>query len=154
MGGEPNAPLRRAMHDVNRLGNKILILERVTAWAWCICCLHHPSLRRRFSGQIICLEHLQEYLQVSSSGCTSEHLRDEFSASSRVPTESGSLQVLLHLQDQKQKQNYSALLQNYSALLLLQRLLVLLLILLIQVLLLTQVLLLSLTFFNRSSYKT
>ena len=71
-----------------------------------------------------------------------------------VPTESGSLQELLHLQDQKQKQNYSALLQNYSALLLLQRLLVLLLLLLIQVLLLTQVLLLSLTFFNRSSYKT
>ena len=72
----------------------------------------------------------------------------------RVPTESGSLQVLLHLQEQKQKQNYTALLQNYSALLLLQRLLVLLLLLLIQVLLLTQVLLLSLTFFNRSSYKT
>ena len=32
--------------------------------------------------------------------------------------------MLLHLQDQKQKQNYTALLQNYSALLLLQKLLV------------------------------
>ena len=59
-----------------------------------------------------------------------------------VPTESGSLQVLLHLQDQKQKQNYTALLQNYSALLLLQVLLVLLLLLWLQMLLLPQVLLL------------
>ena len=62
--------------------------------------------------------------------------------------------MLLHLQEQKQKQNYTVLLQNYSARLLLQRLLVLLLLLLIQVLLLTQVLLLSLTFFNRCSCKT
>ena len=63
-----------------------------------------------------------------------------------VPTESGSLQVLLHLQDQKQKQNYSALLQNYSALLLLQMLLILSMLLGLQVLLLSQVLLLLLIF--------
>ena len=59
-----------------------------------------------------------------------------------VPTESGSLQVLLHLQDQNQKQNFSALLQNYSVLLLLQMLLVLLLLLWLKVLLILQVLLL------------
>ena len=63
-----------------------------------------------------------------------------------VPTESGSLQVLLHLQDQKQKQNYSALLQNYSALLLLQMLLILSMLLGLQVLLLSQVLLLLFIF--------
>ena len=62
--------------------------------------------------------------------------------SASVPTESGSLQELLHLQDQKQKQDNSVLLQNYSAFLLLQVLLVLLLPLWLQVLLLPQVLLL------------
>ena len=68
-----------------------------------------------------------------------------------VPTESGSLQVLLHLQDQKQKQNYSALLQNYSALLLLQMVLILSMLLGLQVLLLSQVLLLLFIFLTGAS---
>ena len=69
-----------------------------------------------------------------------------------VPTESGSLQELLHLQDQKQ--NNSALLQNYSALLLLQMLLILPMLLGLQVLLLSQVLLLLHISFNRTFYRT
>ena len=70
----------------------------------------------------------------------------------RVPTESGSLQELWHVQEQKQ--NYTALLQNYSEHLLLQRLLVLLLLLLIQVLLLTTGSPVVTYVFNRSSYRT
>ena len=50
--------------------------------------------------------------------------------------------MLLHLQDQNQKQNDSALLQNYSVLMLLQMLQVLISLLWLQVLLLSQVLLL------------